>query len=163
MLCTKLVSSFLTTDSKVFSNKRWPSYHKHWFLWFESLGLTLFHVLSPWQRSAKKCLPLKINCKLVEVSEVWNVTLNCSTPYIYLCSLYSEETGQPTALWTVTWEKIDTFLPHLKQVGVGKPIRILIQYFASMRIRIQAFANTQKLNFYASYFFWNSTISVFKR
>jgi hypothetical protein len=67
--------------------------------------------------------------------------------------LYSEETGQPTALWTVTWEKIDTFLPHLKQVGVGKPIRILIQYFASMRIRIQAFANTQKFNFYASYFF----------
>jgi hypothetical protein len=58
--------------------------------------------------------------------------------------LCAEETGQPTALWTVTWEKIDTFLPHLKQVGVGLWIRILIQYFASVRIRILAFANTQK-------------------
>jgi hypothetical protein len=66
--------------------------------------------------------------------------------------LCAEETGQPTALWTVTWEKIDTFLPHLKQVGVGKPIGIEIQYFASTRIRIQAFS--KNLNFHASFYFW---------
>ena len=28
---------------------------------------------------------------------------------------FSEETGESTSLWVVTWEKIDTFLPNLKQ------------------------------------------------
>jgi hypothetical protein len=81
----------------------------------------------------------------------------CAYSVVYsinICILCAEETGQPTALWTVTWEKIDTFLPHLKQVSVGKPIRIEIQYLASMRIQIPGICqNTKNLNFYASFYF----------
>lgn len=32
---------------------------------------------------------------------------------------FSEETGEPTPLWIVTWEKIDTFLPTLRQETFG--------------------------------------------
>jgi len=32
---------------------------------------------------------------------------------------FVEETGEPTPLWTVTWEKIDTFLPNLRQETFG--------------------------------------------
>jgi len=32
---------------------------------------------------------------------------------------FSEDTGLPTSLWTVTWEKIDTFLPNLRAEVFG--------------------------------------------
>jgi len=32
---------------------------------------------------------------------------------------FSEQTGLPTPLWTVTWEKIDTFLPNLRRETFG--------------------------------------------
>jgi hypothetical protein len=70
----KLGPAALTSDTKVLK-KRWLVDQNHWFLWFESQGLTLSHVLSPWKSSAKKFLPLKINREVAKVPEVWNNTV----------------------------------------------------------------------------------------
>ena len=41
---------------------------------------------------------------------------------------FVEATGQPTQLWSVTWQKIDAFLPNLKQETFGdiqcKPVQV---------------------------------------
>ena len=79
---------------------------------FTALWLTILDFLAQFVSTARTDL---LADALPESLKNMLLVMDTSGQHLF----FAAETGDPTPLWTVTWEKIDTFLPNLKQETFG--------------------------------------------